>query len=315
MCLDDAAEKPVLPFLELLQEDPGKDSGHWQRQLAALKLVERLDNEALTGLIEQLTRHPYGKIRQRLGQRAARADQDTVCAPRGGYELVRIPGDEFLMGSPESEKDRSNREGPQHTVRVTDFYMGRYPVTNEEFGRFLAENTDANEPRYWADRQYNQPRQPVVGVSWEEARQYARWAGLQLPSEAQWEYACRAGTQTRFYSGDEENDLERVGWYDDNSGKKLHSVGEKEPNAYGLYDMHGNVWEWVEDDWHGNYEGAPDDGRAWIDDPRGSNRVFRGGGWYSPAGSCRSAYRYGLEPVNRYNLLGFRLVLLPGQPG
>jgi hypothetical protein len=141
MCLDDAAEKPVLPFVELLQEEPGKDADHWQRQLASLKLVERLDNDALSGLVEHLARHPYDKIRQRIVQRTARAEQDVVYAPRGGYELVRIPGDEFLMGSLESEKDRLDGEGPQHAVRVPNFYMGRYPVTNEEYGRFLAENS------------------------------------------------------------------------------------------------------------------------------------------------------------------------------
>jgi formylglycine-generating enzyme required for sulfatase activity len=315
MCLDDAAEKPVLPFVELLQEEPGKDADHWQRQLSALKLVERLDNDALSGLVEHLARHPYDKIRQRVVQRTARAVQDVVYAPRGGYELVRIPGGEFLMGSPESEKDRFDREGPQHAVRVPDFYMGRYPVTNEEYGRFLAENSDATEPEYWGNRKFNQPRQPVVGVSWEDARQYARWAGLQLPSEAQWEYACRAGTQTMYYSGETKEDLDRVGWYYDNSGKKLHPVGEKEPNAFGLYDMHGNVLEWVEDDYHDTYKDGPDDGRAWIDDPRGSARVVRGGCWHSPAWYCRSAYRLGVGPDARVRFLGFRLVLLPGQPG
>jgi formylglycine-generating enzyme required for sulfatase activity len=315
MCLDDAAEKPVLPFVELLREDSGKDADHWQRQLAALKLVERLDNEALTELTEQLVRHPYDKIRQRMGQRTARAKQEVVCARRGGYELVRIPGGQFLMGSPDWEEGRLNREGPQHMVLVPDFYMGRYPVTNEEYGRFLSENTDTSEPEYWGNRKYNQPRQPVVGVGWDDARRYARWSGLQLPSEAQWEYACRSGTKTRYYSGDKEKDLDRAGWYDENSDDKLHPVGEKEPNAFGLYDMHGNVWEWVEDDWHENYRGAPKDGNAWIDDPRGSDRVVRGGSWYNSARYCRSAIRYWIGPGRRIINLGFRLVLLPGQPG
>ncbi len=315
MCLDDAAEKPVLPFVELLQEDPRKDPDLWQRQLAALKLVERLDNDALNSLIEQLARHPYDKIRQRLGQRTARAKQDVVHARRGGYELVRIPGDEFLMGSPDSEDGRHDSEGPQQLVRVQAFYMGRYPVTNEEYGRFLAENAAAAEPGYWSDRRYNQPRQPVVGVSWEEVRKYAYWAGLQLPSEAQWEYACRADTQTRFCSGDTEEDLDRVGWYRDNSESKLHTVGEKEPNAFGLYDMHGNVLEWIEDDGHYHYLGLPQDGSAWINDPRDSYRMIRGGCWLDRAMSCRSASRNRQWPGDRSKVLGFRLVLFPGQPG
>jgi formylglycine-generating enzyme required for sulfatase activity len=313
LCLDDAAEKPVLPFLELLQTEPGKDPAHWQRQLAALKLVERLDNDALSKVAQQLAKHPYDKIRQRVVQRKIKAEQEVISAPRGGYELVRIPGGGFLMGSPDSEEGRLDREGPQHKVRVPDFFMGRYPVTNEAYGRFLAENPKEKEPAYWASREYNQPQQPVVGVSWEEARQYARWAGLQLPSEAQWEYACRAGTRTRFHSGNKEEDLDRVGWYEENSGRKLHPVGQKEPNRFGLFDMHGNVWEWVEDDWHNNYEGAPDDGSAWIDEPRSSSRVFRGGSWGYSARGCRSACRGWVVPGLRGYVVGFRLALLPGQ--
>jgi formylglycine-generating enzyme required for sulfatase activity len=184
-----------------------------------------------------------------VGQRPARAEQEVVYASRGGYELVRIPGGEFLMGSPDWEDGRYGWEGPQHTVLMPDFYMGRYPVTNEEYGGFLAENSDVPEPRYWADRQYNQPHQPVVGVCWKDAQQYANWAGLQLPSEAQWEFACRSGTETRFYSGDAEEDLSRVGWYTENSGDKPRPVGEKEPNTFGLYDIHGNVLEWIPSLW------------------------------------------------------------------
>jgi formylglycine-generating enzyme required for sulfatase activity len=128
-----------------------------------------------------------------------------------------------------------------------------------------------------------------------------------LPSEAEWEYACRAGTNTRFYAGDTEKDLEQVGWYINNSGDQLHPVGEKEPNVFGLYDMHGNVLEWVEDDWHDNYKEAPDDGRAWIDEPRGAYRVIRGGSWYDDARRCRSAGRIIDSPDYRDFIVGFRL--------
>jgi formylglycine-generating enzyme required for sulfatase activity len=191
---------------------------------------------------------------------------------------------------------------------VTDFYLGRYPVTNEEYGRFLNENADEPEPEYWAVRELNQPRQPVVGVSWEDAQRFATWAGLRLPTEAEWEYACRAGTRTRYYSGDKEKDLDRAGWYENNSKDQLHPVGEKEPNAFGLYDMHGNVWEWVEDDWHGDYKGAPEDGHAWIDEPIGARRIVRGGSWRSIALYCRAAARRNFGPNNRRYDLGFRLV-------
>ncbi len=212
-----------------------------------------------------------------------------------------------MMGSPESEGERFSNEGPLHKVTVSDFYMGRYPVTNEEYGLFLQDNPDVLEPVYWADRQYNQPRQPVVGVSWNDAKKYAVWAELRLPTEAEWEYACRANTQTRYYPGDEEVDLDRASWYTKNSGGRIHPVGDKEPNSFGLYDMHGNVWEWVEDDWHDNYNGGPNDGTAWIDSSRGSYRVVRGGSWDDFAHVCRSAIRDGPPPDYRNSLLGFRL--------
>ncbi|MFY9942842.1 MAG: formylglycine-generating enzyme family protein, partial [Desulfobacterales bacterium] len=115
------------------------------------------------------------------------------------------------------------------------------------------------------------------------------------------------GTRSRFYTGYEDADLDRAGWYDENAKGKLHLVGEKEPNAFGLYDMHGNVWEWVEDDWHDTYDGAPPDGQPWIDDPRGTRRVMRGGGWYDVARICRSAARYGYAPDARDVDVGFRL--------
>ena len=212
-----------------------------------------------------------------------------------------------MMGSPESEEGRYDNEGPLYRVKVPDFYMGRYPVTNKEYGLYLQENPDSREPEYWANRQYNQPRQPVVGVSWDDANKYAKWAGLRLPTEAEWEYACRANTQTRYYPGDKEEDLDRAGWYYKNSGGQLHPVGEKEPNSFGLYDMHGNVWDWVEDYMHDNYNGGPNDGSAWIDSPRGSIRVFRGGSWNYVAQYCRSADRNAVSPDYRYYDLGFRL--------
>ncbi|MCP4629370.1 MAG: formylglycine-generating enzyme family protein, partial [bacterium] len=139
------------------------------------------------------------------------------------------------------------------------------------------------------------------------------WSGLYLPSEAQWEYACRAGSETRYYTGDSEADLDRAGWYSENSGGRLHPVREKEPNAFGLYDMHGNVWEWVEDDFHKDYNSAATDGTAWIDNLRGSIRVLRGGGWNSPAKNCRTANRGRGGPGNRNGAAGIRLAHPPGQ--
>jgi formylglycine-generating enzyme required for sulfatase activity len=313
-CLDDAAETTPEPFTALLEKSPGKQKSLWRRQAAALRVLERLAPERIDALQEPLSRHPYEAIRRRLAERAAMAQMDVVFNPPDNYELVRIPAGSFLMGSPKNEKGRYDDEEPQHPVALPAFYLGRYPVTNAQYERFLKANLMAPKPRYWADRRFNQPRQPVVGVSWEDAQAYARWVGLRLPSEAEWEYACRAGTRFRFYTGEKDADLNRAGWYADNSEGNPHSVGEKEPNHFGLYDMHGNVWEWVEDDYHRTYDGAPVDGQPWVGDSRAAYRVLRGGGWGFDARRCRSAARGSYAPVNRYITFGFRLArsVFPG---
>jgi formylglycine-generating enzyme required for sulfatase activity len=218
-------------------------------------------------------------------------------------EIVIIPGGQFMMGG-----DKYDDEKPIHEVSISPFRLGKYAVTNEEYGRFI-EGSGATKPGYWEDQRFNQPRQPVVGVSWHDAKAFAKWVGGRLPSEAEWEYACRAGTTTEYCSGDSEEDLDRVGWHRRNSGEKLHVVGEKEPNAFGLYDMHGNVWEWCEDDWHGNYDGAPVDGSAWVNGPRDGARVVRGGSWDDTPEHCRSAYRVLYYPAYRYDVVGFRILL------
>ncbi len=304
MCLDETSESSAAPFVELLDRDPGSDEGLWRRQLLAMQILERIDEEALKSRFERLKEHPCQKIRKWIGQQTAKDIQEVIYSERGGYELVMIPAGTFMMGS----EDGPDGEKPVHEVRLSGFYIGRYPVTNEVYGRFLAENRDMEEPKYWSDRRYNKPRQPVVGVSWHDVQKFAIWSGLQLPTEAQWEYACRAGTKTRYYTGDTESDLDRAGWHIHNSGMHLHSVGQKEPNSWGLYDMHGGIFEWCRDWYRKNYykespvhdPGGPD---------RGSQRVVRGGSWYyDGAAYCRSAYRSGSRPANQLNSLGFRLV-------
>ena len=311
MCLDDAVKPSALPFMELLKAKPGKNQSFWERQILALRMVERLDKEALESIIDRLKNHPYDQIRQWIQERFRQADQKVIRPEPSGYELVWVKGGTFMMGSKESKNEQ-----PVHKVTVPDFYMGRYTVTNEEYKLFLESNPKIKEPEYWGDRNYNQPRQPVVGVSWHNAQAFAQWAGLQLPSEAQWEYACRAGTYTRYYTGDLEADLDRAGWYGKNSGGKLHPVGGKEPNALGLYDMHGNVFEWCEDHFHINYDEATADANAWVGKKiENANRVLRGGSWGIAAVHCRAAARVGDRPGGRSISDGFRLVCLPGQPG
>jgi formylglycine-generating enzyme required for sulfatase activity len=215
-------------------------------------------------------------------------------------EMVYVTGGSFLMGSPENEAGRYSWEGPQHRVTVQDFYIGKYEVTQAQWRAVMGNNPS----RFKGDNL------PVETVSWNDAKEFCRKLSqmtgkeYRLPTEAEWEYACRAKT-TGAYAGD----LDAMAWYSKNSDSKTHPVGQKQPNAFRLYDMHGNVWEWCEDQWHDNYNGAPNDGRAWVDISASvSNRVNRGGGCTDVAVDCRSADRSWGEIGRGGVLLGFRLV-------
>jgi len=157
MCLDDAAEKSAQPFIELLQAEPGKKKEFWQRQLLALQVLERIDPKQVEALQGKLFKHPFEGLRQWMKEKTKQAVQDLIRAENGGYELVRILAGSFMMGSAPSEEGRWEAQGPAHEVLVPEFYMGRYPVTNEKYGRFLKDNPKIKPPEYWADRQFNQP--------------------------------------------------------------------------------------------------------------------------------------------------------------
>jgi len=233
-------------------------------------------------------------------------------------ELVWIGGGTFTMGSPVDEPGRSNNnnESPQHQVTVSSFYMGKFPVTQAEYSEimginpshFSGSNLPAEQVSWFDAVEYCNRRSLKEGlvpaytingnnVSWDSTAN-----GYRLPTEAEWEYACRAGTQTPYYSGASVDD---AGWHLGNSGRRTHPVGEKQPNSWGLYDMHGNVLEWCWD-WLENYSGAEHTNPHGAS--TGSNRVYRGGCWFFQASLTRSAYRFGNKPDFRSYLVGFRVV-------
>lgn len=310
LILEEAAEVSEEPFVELASLSPGSDPDLWARQLLSLLVLERMGSVRLDEIAGRLAKHPYPQVQRWLSDRKKAINravrQERIATANGAVELVRVPSGTFLMGSPSYEQGRWKDEGPQHQVTVRSFYIGRYPVTNTEYASFLEANPDVPEPEHWSDRRFNQARQPVVGVSWEEARRFAAWAGGRLPSEAEWEYAARAGTTAPYLEGGSNADLDRIAWYGSNSGGRTHSVGEKAANLWGLYDVLGNVWEWVEDDWHGDYDGAPADGSSWMKYPRGRSRCVRGGSFGFDRQDVRAACRFNGLAAGRSRIVGFR---------
>ncbi len=307
-CFHEAAGASVEPFEALLRGPPTNEPELWPRQLVAAQVLEKVDPERLVALAPLLREHPYAPLRRMVGH-DDRSEPATRVSARSGYALVEIPAGRFAMGSHHRERGRRGGEGPRHEVELAGFFMGKVPVTNEEYGYYLRANPQVPVPAYWADSRYNHPRQPVVGVSWHEAKAYCDWAGLSLPTEAQCERACRGDTRTAYWSGKEEADLARVGWYAGNSEQRLHVVGERDPNPFGLHDVHGNVWEWCLDEF-GDYEGsAPRPGDGLRHEPLAEgNRVIRGGSWIDPARKARAASRLNRHPDDRLAYLGFRAV-------
>jgi formylglycine-generating enzyme required for sulfatase activity len=236
-------------------------------------------------------------------------------------DLILIPGGSFTMGSPDSELGRSD-EGPQREVNVSAFLMGKYPVTQAQWKAVAAlpkigRDLDADPANFKGDNL------PVEQVRWDDAIEFCQRLSKQtgreyrLPSEAEWEYACRAETTTPFHFG--ETITTDLANYDGSSaygsGPKGQSRGKttavgsfKIANAFGLYDMHGNVREWCLDHWHDSYEGAPTDGSAWTTGGDDASKVLRGGSWDDDPRNCRSANRLGYARDYRFNLIGFRLV-------
>lgn len=237
-------------------------------------------------------------------------------------EMVYVPGGRFMMGG-----DKYDDEKPRHEVTVPAFYIGKFQITQAQWKAVMGAEKN---PSY-----FKGDNLPVENVSWNDAKKFCQKLSqltgktYRLPTEAEWEYACRAGT-----TGDYAGKLDEMAWYGNNSGKtqidalklwnedfstydqKLtkngnqpHPVGQKSPNAFGLYDMHGNVWEWCEDVWHDSYKGAPADGLAWLSGGVSGRRVLRGGSWSVYQDDCRSADRFWYVPGNHYSDIGFRVVV------
>ena len=280
--------------------------------------------------------------------------------------MVRIPAGSFWMGSPEGEEGRSEVEGPLHQVRLGEFLMGQTPITQEQWrvvagwkereGERWGRELKANPSRFqvWDEDgndwgqcallpgEKTTDQRPVETLSWKDAVEFCSRLSQRtgrtytLPSEAQWEYACRAGTSTPFAFGEtltaELANYRATETYGNGAKgewrKQTTPVGMFPANAWGLHDMHGNVWEWCLDAWHGSYEGAPDDGRAWLKAGPGAQspgdglqgarnletRMLRGGSWHYNPGSCRSAYRVHDRPDGAGDGVGFRVVCLPQGP-
>jgi formylglycine-generating enzyme required for sulfatase activity len=240
--------------------------------------------------------------------RPGHALQDCAECP----EMIVVPAGSFTMGSPAGEAGRDADEGPQRQVTIARaFGVGKYEVTFDQWDACVAGGgCGGYRP---ADQGWGRGTRPAINVSWNDAKQYAEWLSrrtgkrYRLLSEAEWEYAARAGTTTPWSCGASEGCLAGAGWYSGNEGSRTQAVGTKSANAFGLHDMLGNVWEWVEDCWHDSYAGAPADGSAWVTGSNCGLRVLRGGSWNNNPRNLRSANRDGLDSGDRYNTIGFRV--------
>ena len=271
--------------------------------------------------------------------RAGQTIKDCVDCP----ELVVLPAGSFMMGSSAQEqaqaqaqgakKEITDRENPQHNVSISRFAMGKTEVTKAQYAAFVSatghnagnscwiwtgSKWEDTTGRNWQNPGYSQSdNDPVACVNWHDGQAYAKWLSnktgkqYRLPSESEWEYAARAGSSGKWSCGDEEGQLGQYAWYEANSGEKTQPVGTKKPNAFGLYDMHGNVWEWTQDCWNESYTGAPTDNAASTTGNCGQ-RVGRGGSWSGNAVNSRSASRGRDDAASRDSFLGFRLArMLP----
>jgi formylglycine-generating enzyme required for sulfatase activity len=298
---------------------PTKRSGPTRYGKAIVRALVALLITGRAGWTEDLLRE-QDHWRTVMGPSVLNVEQEKDKAARPGSEftecmsgcptMVVVPAGKFMMGSPPTERDRSSGEGPQHEVTIAmPFAVSKTEVTFKQWDACALAGA-CSEAR---DSSWGRGDRPAINVSWDDAEHYAAWLSritgkpYRLLSEAEWEYAARAGGQTRFSFGDDDSQLDQHAWYFVNSDRKTQPVGKKTANAFGLHDMHGNVFEWVEDPWHEGYEGAPSDGSVWLKDGAPSRRVVRSGSWYYDSKNLRSASRSGPPSDLRDGNIGFRL--------
>jgi formylglycine-generating enzyme required for sulfatase activity len=279
--------------LEIVEKE---DSYSRLNQQIKLNIKARLEKLFSWYGFESVTVNRRGEIIKRTPGRAKYYRENLG---KGVYlDMVYVAGGKFMMGSPLSEKDSRDRERPQHEVTVPSYWMGKYAVTQEQWEAVMGDNPS----------QFKGAKRPVESVSWTKCKEFCKKLSLKigttyrLPSEAEWEYGCRAGTTTAFHSGetittDLANYRGTVIYAEEGMGlyrQETIEVGTFPPNNFGLYEMHGNVWEWCEDEWI-------------------ERRVLRGGSWINYPYFCRSALRHGSNRADVSNCFGFRLVCLVGR--
>lgn len=242
---------------------------------------------------------------------AAKPGSDFKECAKGCPVMVVVPAGKFAMGSPDNEMDRIDNEGPQHEVTIAKpFAVSRFEITFDDWDACTAAYVCVQVPDHWG-----RGKMPVINVSWDDAKQYAGWLSqvtgkeYRLLTEAEWEYAARAGTHTRYDWGDDPatGDANCDGCGGQWKLQQTAPVGSFKPNALGLHEMHGNVWEWVEDSWHETYDGAPTDASAWLQDGDPSFRMIRGGSWRNESEQVRSAFRVRRQHSVEFDTLGFRV--------
>ena len=312
----------------------GDSASDGQREVPDL-MSFTFETVTIAGVDEGFLGHLLGKGKPRVRLERRQGQAQYYREDLGGgvtLDLVRIPEGRFWMGSPANEKGRVDREGPQHRVIVSAFFMGKYSVTQRQWHAVsLLDDMDIElkpDPSY-----FKGDNRPVEQVSWDDAVEFCKRLSkhtgreYRLPTEAEWEYACRAGTNTPFHFGETittdlanyrgtDNEFGGLGSYGQGPKgeyrRQTTSVGSfNVANAFGLYDMHGNVLESCLDHWHGNYEGAPTDGSAWVIGGDSDLRVRRGGSWVINPRDCRSAYRSRFDPGVRIDRVGFRVCCSP----